>query len=157
MAQEKTEEKLDPRVKAAREKTAAIEAQRAELAAKRAAREAIEAEENSARDAELALEHERAIEEKGAPLGRRGVHWQILATTEGPVIVKRPPRIIWNQLQELDKLSTVNVNNAVVHCLVVPDSKRYYEMCDLIPGLSRRVGNSCSELADGERKELQGK
>jgi hypothetical protein len=157
MATEKTEETLDPRVKAAREKKAAIEAQRSEIAAKRAAREAIEAEENAARDAELALEEERLVEEKGAPLGRRGIHWDMVTTPEGPVIVKRPPRIIWNQLQELDKLSTVNVNNAVVHCLVHPDSKRYHEMCDSLGGLPRRVGNACAALADGERKELQGK
>ena len=148
-----TETELD-KLKKQREEVAA---KRAEVAKKRAAREAIEAEAHALADEQLSLDEERLVEEVGSTLGRRGVDWELVATTRGAFILTVPHRVVWSRLQELKEMTTVAINEMVVHCLKGIDPKRYYEFVDLAPGLTMRCGEICKSLAEGKRESDRGK
>ena len=150
-------EEVSPKIRALRERRAAIEAERAEIAAQRSQREAEEAEEALTREAEAALRDERLVEQFGVPLGTRGIHWDLVSTVEGAVVLKRPPALIYRQFQELDKLSSVSLDNLVIKCLAFPPVPEYHALVQKLPALSMRCADVCADLAGHAKKAREGK
>lgn len=135
---------------------AALEARRAELAARREAR-AAEAEVNAeTRALELEVADAEAIDKAETELGVEGKQIAIVRTDLGCVIIKRPTGAAYQRFVDSD-LKTKDAEAFVKSCRVHPEQLGFARILSERPGVLSTLADKAVELAGFKRKEVQGK
>jgi len=138
-----------------------LERLRAELAAAKAPREAMQAVlEESAEIARLTQELSdephiaAAVEEHGAV----GDAIAVLHTPAGAIIVRRPKGAVWRRFSETAAgMKSGDILTFVKSCLVYPQKADVERIFDLHPAALERVGGMLAELANVKASEAVGK
>lgn len=144
-----------------RERTAAARAQLEELRAERERKAELAELEREARDAELAVQAELAIqqaEEKHGPLNEkiRAVHSEL---GQGVIIVRSPTAAAFRRFQDAGEggLKTPACTALVRPFVVHPDHATYDAMLDAEPALLLRVTEAVCYLAGARAEKVSGK
>ena len=138
------------RIRTAREKTSAFEAENAGREdAKELERKAI-LEENKARD----LPHIQAAEDEFGEI-------KVVNTRAGAVVVKKPHHLVFHKFS--NKMSTekgindIDTWRLVRKCIVYPEVLKVEQIIEEYPGLTNILGAKVIELGNGVIEESEGK
>jgi hypothetical protein len=145
---------------------AEIRAKRAELEAKKAAREESEdistqiaRESRELRDAQALEDAEqkygRAVEYGLGPADGRKL--AVVHTDLGDVIVKRANHVLFKRFQDSGEATAQEFDKLVRPCLVHPDSTTFDRFLEEQPAILARVAGAVALLAGVRMKELSGK
>jgi len=131
-----------------------------QLAEKRAAREAAQAKaEAGDPDAQLrqAIEDEDAIAQAITEHGAIGDGIELVETTMGTLVFKRPSKAVWRRFSDAPQTRGPDIYALVKPCLVHPTWARFESIVDVYPGTLEAAGVTCTALAQSRTKEAAGK
>lgn len=117
----------------------------------REAARARKAEEEELLEADLEERFERELN------GERGRAFFILATTEGPVVVKRGESVIYKRFEAAKDPNEKALLDLVTPCVVYPDKERFTEILGILKGLPLRLANPLLDLYRGKEVDEAGK
>jgi hypothetical protein len=143
-------EDLQERLRAAREKRAALAKERAEREAERATLAEVEAEERRAAD-------EEAIAKAEKEHGEVNKRIRCFRTDMGVVIVRRPNVANFNAFMDKGDHSYPAMYELAVPCVVHPDGARFEAMLAEQPFILTRAADAVAWLAGVRKEELEGK
>lgn len=149
LAAEAAGESVKDKIKAAREKLAAVRAAReAELAPEREARELARLERE--------LRDEDAIAAAQAKHGEKGI--EVIRTDLGVVIVKPANPLKFNKYQDEGKTDTFSMMALVVQGpLVHPKTSEFEKICEALPLTLLRTVDAVFLLAGAQQRDISGK
>lgn len=101
--------------------------------------------------------NEDAILSATMQLGQRGVDWGSYNTPEGIVIVKRPKAPAFKAFVDAGKYTTAACHTLVAPTVFYPARDVFDAWAEKFPGIVAALANVVVELAQGQRKETEGK
>lgn len=134
-----------------------VEELRKELAAKKAARAAANAEGDERARLEREIADETAMAEAEATLGRPGIDFCGVQTPDGIVIARRPGHGKLRGFAKLKDPSLEEVDAFVLPCVTYPSRDRYQEIAEKYGLLPLRLANALVDLGGISFKEAKGK
>ncbi|HSC86376.1 MAG TPA: hypothetical protein VLC09_03870 [Polyangiaceae bacterium] len=144
-----------------------IEAAKARKKAAETERQAIEERESKRRQAEE-LEREaantEALARAEAELGTLNVHFGIVETHMGNIILRKPNHLKFRQFQDANQFSSTQCDNFVRKgadggktCVFYPEGEKLDLLFEELPATIIVCANKLSELARGATKEAEAK
>jgi hypothetical protein len=149
-ADEETMDELQARLEKANAELAKWQEAREERRKAEHARREVEAAEAEVRDAP----HIAKAEEEIGPIGTR---IQLVETSLGTIIVRRPNHLVWKKYTRKEKVTADDVEQLIRTCLVYPDKARFNEIWEELPGVGSRLIDAISELAGLMGRDRSGK
>lgn len=98
-----------------------------------------------------------AIASAEAELGERGLHFATHSTPLGVVILKKPNPIKFKQFQDASKLTSETCFKLVESCVHYPSLEVFDRIIKEYPGVLMLCANAVVDLAQGTRKDIEGK
>jgi len=141
---------LQRRLREARAKTSAFEAQARAKEEERELERKVRFEENKARD----LPHIQTAEDEHGE-----IRWH--NTPMGAIVLRKPNHLVFNKFMRKagsqKGLTEMDIWRLVKSCAVYPDIARVEEMVEEYPGVTAILGNLAVELGQGNADEVEGK
>ncbi len=138
----------------------ALRARHAELDARKAARDTARLAEDELESERRAVALAEAIDKAETEIGPLGVKIAVIESSEGPIIVKRPPAALFHRYQEsvlAKSMSAVENLKLVRPCVVYPALSEFDRMSSELGGLLGTAVLEVARLAGVRMEEVAGK
>jgi len=145
-----TREALEQRIREAREKSSAFEAENREREELRELERKAQLEENRVRD----LPHIQKAEDEHDEI-------KVVKTPRGAIVVKRPHHLAFSKFTQKASaekgIADLDIWRLVRKCIVYPDVAKAEAITEDYPGVTARLGTAVVELGNGDIEEVEGK
>lgn len=113
--------------------------------------------EEQARRAEKEAEDAPHIARAEEELGVKGLHFAVVQTDFGSIVLKRANPLRFKRFQDTGKTTVLELDKLVRPCLFYPDAKAFDSICEEQPYVLTRCADAVSFLAGVRRADLDPK